>query len=199
MDTLDFGHNDPHALFASWLKEAESTEPNDPNAMCLATVDAGGRPSARMVLLKNHDERGFVWYTNMTSRKGKALAANPVAALCFYWKSTRKQIRIEGDIELVSPEEANAYFASRHRGSRIGAWASKQSQDLESPQALAAQVRSVEAEFENQEDIPRPDHWSGYRLIPETIEFWQDGEYRLHKRMLYTKTNQGWTQQWLFP
>jgi pyridoxamine 5'-phosphate oxidase len=189
----------PYPLFQEWLKLAEESEPNDPNAMCLATATPDGKPSARMVLLKNVDERGFVLYTNAESQKGSQIAKNAFAALCFHWKSLRKQVRVEGRVEEVSPDEADEYYASRHRGSRIGAWASKQSRPLESIADLKKFVESYEKEFEAKDDIPRPDYWKGYRVIPERIEFWIDGEYRLHQRYLYTPCDDGWTVQMLYP
>ncbi|ACI98020.1 pyridoxamine 5'-phosphate oxidase [Rhodospirillum centenum SW] len=189
---------DPFLFFRDWLAEAERTEPNDPTAMSLATVDADGRPSLRIVLLKGLDERGFVFYTNTESRKGFQLAARPVAALCFHWKSLRRQVRIEGAVERVTEAEADAYFASRPRGSRIGAWASQQSRPLESRAVLQHRVAETEARYDGQE-VPRPPHWSGYRVLPDDIEFWQDGEFRLHDRFRYRRSATGWTCQRLYP
>ncbi len=196
---------DPLKLFQDWLTEAEETEPNDPNAMCLATVGPNGMPSTRIMLLKGLDDRGFVFYTNKESRKGVALAANPVASLCFYWKGLAKQIRVEGTIEHVSDEEADIYYASRPRGSRIGAWASQQSRPLKSRDALTARIEKYEQEYEGQEDIPRPPYWGGYRLKPNMIEFWHAGGFRLHTRFVYTKkddseeNNGDWEKEMLFP
>lgn len=189
----------PYDLFNQWLSDAENSEINDPNAMCLATTTADGKPSARMVLLKGIDERGFVFYTNDRSRKGQQIMENPHAALCFHWKTLRKQVRIEGVIEQVSDEEATAYYNTRHRGSRIGAWASKQSQNLGSYQELKEFVEGYEEKFENQEDIPRPDYWTGFRIKPNYFEFWIDGDYRLHQRYLYTPTDTGWDIGMLYP
>lgn len=190
----------PYELFKEWLALAEDNEVNDPNAMCLATATADGRPSARMVLLKGLDERGFVFYTNMGSHKGQQIDVNKNAALCFHWKSLRKQVRIEGEIEEVSAKEADAYYESRHRGSRIGAWASKQSQSLDSYDELKNFVEDYEAKFEGQEDIPRPPYWKGFRVKPNYFEFWIDGDYRLHQRYLYTpKDNGDWDIGMLYP
>jgi pyridoxamine 5'-phosphate oxidase len=190
---------DPIALFDSWFAEAQTSEPNDPNAMALATVDADGSPSVRMVLLKGHDADGFVFYTNMHSRKGEALAANPRAALLFHWKSLRRQVRIEGPVTPVSDAEADAYFASRSRVSRIGAVASDQSRPLDSMATLLARVTKIGARHVVG-DIPRPPHWTGSRVVPQRIEFWEDGEFRLHKRRLFVPDNAGgWTESLLYP
>ncbi|MCK8784623.1 pyridoxamine 5'-phosphate oxidase [Roseomonas sp. NAR14] len=189
---------DPLALFEAWMAEAAAGEPNDPNAMCLATVDAEGRPSARMVLLKGLDARGFVFYTNLESRKGEELAANPNAALCFHWKSLRRQVRIEGPVEAVTPDEADAYYASRPRGSRIGAWASRQSRPLTSRAELEAAVAEMEARFP-EESVPRPAHWSGFRLLPQRLEFWRDMPFRLHERQVFHRLAAGWRTEVLFP
>ncbi len=193
--------NDPHALFESWLGEAEATEPNDPNALALATVDSRGQPSVRMVLLKGHDTGfpgGFVFYTNRTSRKAHDLAAHGRAGMLFHWKSLRRQIRIEGPMTSVDDAEADAYFATRGRLSRLGAWASDQSSPLDDRSTLEARLAEVTARFEGQ-DVPRPPHWSGYRVTPETIEFWEDGAHRLHNRRLFTRTETGWSEGLLYP
>jgi pyridoxamine 5'-phosphate oxidase len=189
---------DPYALFAEWLAEATRTEPNDPNAMCLATATPEGRPSARMVLLKGHDARGFVFYTNLESRKGGELAANPFAALCFHWKTLTRSVRVEGRIESVSAEEANAYYASRSRGSRIGAWASRQSRQLEGRWALEKAVAEYTVKF-GMGEIPRPPFWSGFRLLPERIEFWRDMPFRLHERRVFVASEGGWALEALYP
>jgi len=189
---------DPFDLFGDWLGEAEKTELNDPNAMSLATVDAEGRPSLRMVLLKGFDERGFVFYTNLESKKGRDLAGNPEAAICLHWKSLRRQIRVEGTTEPVSAEEADAYFASRPRGSQIGAWASAQSRPLEGRFELERKVGETAARF-GIGTIPRPAHWSGFRLVPRRLEFWQDRPFRLHDRLVYNRGETGWTTERLYP
>tara|TARA_B100001123_G_scaffold251822_1_gene280956 strand:- start:247 stop:921 length:675 start_codon:yes stop_codon:yes gene_type:complete len=197
---------DPYDLFGSWFGEARQKEPNDPNAMTLATVDDDGTPSARMVLLKDFDSRGFVFYTNYASRKGQALHDNPAAALLFHWKSLRRQVRIEGDVVPVDPADADAYFASRARGSRIGAWASLQSQPLDSRETLKQRVAELEQQYGTQDDIPRPPHWSGFRVVPRRIEFWEDMPFRLHNRMVFTADPsvtegpvKGWRTERLYP
>jgi pyridoxamine 5'-phosphate oxidase len=190
--------HEPIARFAEWLAEAEAGEPNDPSAMALATTTAEGFPSVRMVLLRGFDDRGFVFYTNLQSRKGEELAGNPRAALCFHWKSLKRQVRVEGRVELVAPEEADAYFASRARASQIGAWASDQSQPMASRFDLEKRVAKFAAKF-GTGAVPRPEHWSGFRVVPEVIEFWRDRRFRLHERIVYTRSGDGWTTQRLFP
>ncbi|MBT3069375.1 pyridoxamine 5'-phosphate oxidase [Rhodomicrobium sp. Az07] len=192
--------SDPLPLFDAWLKEAERSEPNDPNAMTVATADAGGMPNVRMVLLKSVDERGFVFYTNFESTKGRELLANPQAALLFHWKSLRRQVRVRGLVDQVSAEEADAYFASRPLGSRIGAWASKQSRPLESRAALGEAVKHFGKLFAGIEP-KRPPYWSGFRVVPLEIEFWHDRQYRLHDRIVFRRENRddGWTKTQLFP
>ncbi|TVV74388.1 pyridoxamine 5'-phosphate oxidase [Sphingomonas solaris] len=192
------GQSDPHALFESWLAEATALEPNDPNAMALATVDARGQPAARMVLLKGHDARGFVFYTNLESRKANDLHAAPRAGLLFHWKSLRRQVRVEGPVERVSDAEGDAYFATRGRDSQLGAWASEQSRPLESRAVFEARFADMETRFAGG-DVPRPPHWSGYRVVPDRIEFWQDRAHRLHERRLFTAVPQGWTEGLMFP
>jgi pyridoxamine 5'-phosphate oxidase len=190
---------DPFALFARWFSDAQASEPNDPNAMALATADANGRPSVRMVLLKGWDARGFVFYTNLESRKGRELAANPHAHLLFHWKSLQRQIRIDGTVAPVSAEEADAYFASRPRDSRIGAWASDQSRPLDSRATFLARVATTTARYAIGE-VPRPPHWSGFRVTPAQIEFWQDQAFRLHERRLFTRNAAGdWSEGLLYP
>ena len=196
--------DDPYTLFDSWFAEAWESEPNDPDAMGLATVGTDGRPSSRMVLLKGHGPDGFVFYTNLDSRKGVELAANPVAALLFHWKSLRRQVRIEGAVSAVSDGEADSYFASRGRDSRIGAWASDQSRPLESRDLFEARFDEVRDRFEG-EDVARPPRWSGFRVTPERIEFWQDRAHRLHERRLFTRISNadgggdGWDEELLYP
>jgi pyridoxamine 5'-phosphate oxidase len=189
---------DPHLLFEDWFAEARAAEPNDPEAMALATADADGRPSVRMVLLKGHDERGFAFYTNKESRKGGEIAANPRAALVFHWKSLRRQVRIEGRIEPTGDAEADAYFATRSRDARLGAWASDQSRPLASRAAFEARYARAVADHEGK-DVPRPDYWWGYRLIPDRIEFWTDRPHRLHERRLFTRSEGGWSEGLLYP
>jgi pyridoxamine 5'-phosphate oxidase len=189
---------DPHTLFESWLREAEASEPNDPNAVAVATVGADGMPSVRMVLLKGHDARGFVFYTNQQSRKADELATDPQAALLFHWKSLRRQVRIEGPVSLVSTDEADAYWASRGRHSKLGAWASDQSRPLDSRTTFEQRVADATARFEGV-DVPRPAHWGGYRVAPMRIEFWQDRDHRLHERQLFTRDGDGWRQGLLYP
>jgi len=189
---------DPYLIFAEWLAEATASEINDPNAMCLATCTPEGRPSARMVLLKGQDSRGFVFYTNLESRKGRELAANPFAALCFHWKTLARSIRIEGAIEAVTDAEADAYYVSRSRGSRIGAWASSQSRELEGRWALEKAVAEYTLKF-GLGEIPRPPHWSGFRLLPDRIEFWRDMNFRLHERRVFLPVSGTWKLQTLYP
>jgi pyridoxamine 5'-phosphate oxidase len=189
---------DPFALFDEWLAEARAGEPNDPEAMALATADSEGRPSARMVLLKARDSRGFTFHTNLESRKGSEIAANPHAALLFHWKSLRRQVRIEGTVEQVTEEEGDAYFATRSRGSQLSAWASDQSRPLESRAEFEARYAEATASFEGR-DVPRPPHWTGLRVVPERIEFWNDREFRMHERRLFTRDGSGWREGLLYP
>ena len=191
-------NSDPHALFDAWLVEARAVEPNDPEAMALATAGADGRPSVRMVLLKGHDPHGFVFYTNSESRKGGELAANPHVALLFHWKSLRHQIRIEGEAAPVDNATADAYFATRSRDSQLGAWASDQSRPLGSRETFEARFAEMQARFEGQ-DVPRPPRWSGWRVNPSTIEFWQDRAHRLHERTLFRCDGDSWTKGFLYP
>lgn len=190
--------DDPFRAFAAWLADAEADEPNDPNAMALATIDADGQPSLRMVLLKGADATGFVFYTNLDSRKGRALSGNTRAALLFHWKSLRRQVRVEGAVEPVTDAEADAYFASRARQSQIGAWASRQSAPLPDRFALEKAVARYTAKF-GIGTIPRPPHWSGFRLVPNRMEFWQDGRFRLHERAQFDRTGDGWAHTRLYP
>ena len=203
MDELKSGDaslaDNPFALFGAWLDEACLTEPNDPTAMALASVDPSGLPDVRMVLLKGWDSGGFVFYTNFQSAKGREILDSRKVAALFHWKSRRRQIRIRGPVELVSDAEADAYFDSRPRGSRIGAWASQQSRPLASRAVLEDAVADVEAAYP--ERVPRPPHWSGFRIMPLQIEFWSDGAFRLHDRILFTRDalEDGWTKSRLYP
>ncbi|MPZ58778.1 MAG: pyridoxamine 5'-phosphate oxidase [Rhizobiales bacterium] len=191
---------EPFRLFAEWFAQAKQVEPTDPDAMALATVDADGLPNCRMVLLKDFDERGFVFYTNLDSAKGKELRATPLAALVFHWKSLQRQVRLRGQVEPVTSEEADAYFASRARLSQIGAWASKQSAALESRFALEQACARYAAKFALG-SVPRPENWSGFRLVPTVIEFWQDQPFRLHHRVEYRRASPraAWTKTRLYP
>ena len=189
----------PIAMFKEWLAEAEAKEDNNPTAMSLATADAEGVPSVRMVLLKNLDERGFVFYTNSESRKGSELAANPNASLCFHWKSMMKVVRVDGAVEKVSGADADAYFKSRSRGSQIGAWASKQSQPLDNRFELEKRIAAFTKKY-SMGEVPRPDFWEGYRVVPLRIEFWSEGTFRLHDRVVYITTENGeWMNERLYP
>ena len=190
--------DDPIEKFRGWLAEAEAKEINNHNAMSLATASADGRPSVRMVLLKDVDDRGFVFYTNLESRKGGELAENPHAALCFHWKSLDRQVRVEGAVQPVDPAEADAYYESRHRSSRIGAWASRQSRPMKTRFDLEKRVAEFTAKF-HISAIPRPDFWSGFRIVPSRIEFWTEGAFRLHERLVYHQVDAGWETERLFP
>ncbi|MEM7191270.1 MAG: pyridoxamine 5'-phosphate oxidase [Pseudomonadota bacterium] len=201
VDAQDFtAADDPYALFQAWFEEARGSEPRDPEAMSVATVDESGLPNVRTLLLKGADSRGFVFYTNCESAKGRELAANPMAALLLYWKSLGRQVRVRGTVEPVSDADADAYFATRHPQSQTGAWASKQSRPLESRAALEAAVARYADEFEGRE-VPRPDYWRGFRVRPLEIEFWQNGEFRLHDRIVFRRPTleSAWTKTRLNP
>lgn len=188
----------PIEVFREWLAEAEASEPNDPNAMAVATGDSAGNPSVRILLLKGFDERGFAFYTNFESRKGRELLGQPRAALCFHWKSLRKQVRVEGPVEIVSDAEADAYFHSRAYVSQIGAAASHQSRPLDSRATLERRVAELQ-DFLKGAEVPRPPNWSGFRVVPHTIEFWKDGPFRLHDRIVFTRQGMDWTTERLYP
>jgi pyridoxamine 5'-phosphate oxidase len=191
--------SDPFALFDAWFAEARAREPNDPNAMALATADAAGQPHVRMVLLKGHGPDGFVFYTNQESDKARQIGERPFAALLFHWKSLRRQVRVEGKVMAVSEAEADAYFASRGRDSQLGAWASDQSRPLNARETFEARFAGMESRFTGQE-VPRPPHWSGYAVDPWRIEFWEDRPHRLHHRRLFERTGPGsWREGLLYP
>jgi pyridoxamine 5'-phosphate oxidase len=189
---------DPCQLFEHWFAEAQASEINDPEAMAVATVHEDGRPAVRMVLLKGHGPTGFVFYTNEQSAKGDQLAQNPRAALLFHWKSLRRQVRVEGPVERVPEADADAYFATRARDSQLGAWASDQSRPLDSRETFERRFEEVKNRFEGQE-VPRPPHWCGFRVIPERMEFWSDRPYRLHERRLFVCDGNSWTEGLLYP
>jgi len=195
---LPDNEDNPFARFGRWLSQAEASEPNDPNAMILATASRDGKPAARTVLLKAWDQAGFVFYTNLESRKSLEIKENPYASLLFYWKTLHRQVRIEGALSLVADEEADAYYATRPRQSRLGAWASEQSRLLPSREIFEARLAEFAAKYPG-EDIPRPAHWSGWRLKPGYFEFWQDIEFRLHDRTTYTASANGWAIGKLYP
>ena len=190
--------SDPFYLFDEWFAEARASEINDPEAMALATAGSSGQPSVRMVLLKGHGSDGFVFYTNEESAKGAQLRENAQAALLFHWKSLRRQVRVEGAVQRVPGREADAYFASRGRDSQLGAWTSDQSRPLEDRNTFEQRFEAVKQRFEGQ-DVPRPPHWGGYRVVPRRIEFWSDRPHRLHERQLFTRSADGWTEGLLYP
>ena len=191
---------DPIQLFNEWMNEAKKTEPNDPNAVSLATSNKNNIPSVRMVLLKNFNQNGFVFYTNLNSQKGNELKENPYAAMCFHWKSLLRQIRIVGKISLVSDKVADEYYSSRAYDSRIGAWASNQSEEIKTRDQLIKSIEDFKKKFNDETNVPRPSHWSGWNISPESIEFWLDGDNRIHERLKYSKNSSGdWTRCLLSP
>ena len=192
--------DDPIHLFHEWMEEAKKTEPNDPNAVALATSDKNNIPSVRMVLLKDYNKDGFVFYTNLNSQKGNELKENPHAAMCFHWKSLLRQIRIVGKLSLVSEKVADEYYSSRAYESRIGAWASKQSEELKTRDQLIKSIEDYKKKFNDKQNVPRPSHWSGWNLFPDTIEFWLDGDNRIHERLKYSlDENNNWVKNLLSP
>jgi len=199
-DAALFAENEPFALFERWFKDAKAKEPNDPNGMALATADASGFPDVRMVLMKGFDRHGFVFYSNAESAKGRQLEANARAAVVFHWKSLRRQIRVRGVIEPVSDAETDAYFRSRDRGARLGAWASQQSRPLEDRLALEKRIAEYALKY-GVGEVPRPDYWRGYRLVPLSIEFWRDRPFRLHDRLVFARNDVGspWAKTRLYP
>ena len=200
LDNCFLDLENPIQLFNEWMEEAKKTEPNDPNAVSLATSNKNNIPSVRMVLLKDFSEDGFVFYTNLNSQKGNELKENPYAAMCFHWKSLLRQVRVNGKVSLVSDNVADEYYSSRAYESRIGAWASNQSEELNSRDQLLTSIRDYKKKFKNEKDVPRPSHWSGWILSPDNIEFWLDGKNRIHERLKYDKDNLGrWTRSLLSP
>ena len=198
-ETEEIFGTDPLALFHRWFSEAQKHEPNDPDAMALACTDAQGRPSVRVVLMRGADEKGFSFFTNYESEKGRALTAHPYACANFHWKSLQRQIRIAGPVEKASAAESDAYFAARHRGSQIGSWASAQSRPVESYAQFMAEYEAQEKRFSGQDAIPRPPHWGGFRIVPERMEFWIAHPRRLHQRYLFEKSGTEWRGRWLYP
>ena len=192
--------HDPIQLFKTWMEEAKKSELNDPNAVALATSDKNNYPSVRMVLLKDFNKDGFIFYTNLNSQKGNELKENPNAAMCFHWKSLLRQIRIKGKVALVSDEIADQYYNTRGYESRIGAWASKQSQELDNRDELINSIKDYKQKYNDQDNVPRPSHWSGWNLSPSSIEFWLDGDSRIHERLKYTRDKSGnWVKSLLSP
>ena len=199
LDVCFMNEDDPFVVFKEWMSEAEKNEINDPNAVALATVNQSNQPDVRMVLLKEYNKNGFIFFTNLNSKKGKDLKDTPKASMCFHWKSLLRQVRISGDISLISDYEADKYFYSRPYLSKIGAWSSSQSKPMETRDALLNRIDEYKNKFTDQNDVPRPDHWSGFLLTPNKIEFWKDVEGRLHQRLEYSKVSNSWERQILYP
>ena len=199
LDVCFMNEDDPFIVFKEWMSEAEKNEINDPNAVALATVNESSQPDVRMVLLKEYNKNGFIFFTNLNSKKGTDLKKTPKASMCFHWKSLLRQVRISGDISLISDDEADKYFYSRPYLSKIGAWSSSQSKPMETRDALLNKIDEYKNKFIDQNNVPRPDHWSGFLLSPNKIEFWKDVEGRLHQRLEYSKVSNSWERQILYP
>ena len=199
LDVCFMNEDDPFIVFKEWMSEAEKNEINDPNAVALATVNESNQPDVRMVLLKEYNKNGFIFFTNLNSKKGTDLKKTPKASMCFHWKSLLRQVRISGDISLISDDEADKYFYSRPYLSKIGAWSSSQSKPMETRDALLNKIDEYKNKFKDQNNVPRPDHWSGFLLSPNKIEFWKDVEGRLHQRLEYSKVSNSWERQILYP
>ncbi len=199
LDVCFMDEDDPFVVFKEWMSEAEKNEINDPNAVALATVNESNQPDVRMVLLKEYNKNGFIFFTNLNSKKGTDLKKTPKASMCFHWKSLLRQVRISGDISLISDDEADKYFYSRPYLSKIGAWSSSQSKPMETRDALLNKIDEYKNKFIDQNNVPRPDHWSGFLLSPNKIEFWKDVEGRLHQRLEYSKVSNSWERQILYP
>ena len=199
LDVCFMNEDDPFVVFKEWMSEAEKNEINDPNAVALATVNESNQPDVRMVLLKEYNKNGFIFFTNLNSKKGTDLKKTPKASMCFHWKTLLRQVRISGDISLISDDEADKYFYSRPYLSKIGAWSSSQSKPMETRDALLNKIDEYKNKFKDQNNVPRPDHWSGFLLSPNKIEFWKDVEGRLHQRLEYSKVSNSWERQILYP
>ena len=199
LDVCFMNEDDPLVVFKEWMSEAEKNEINDPNAVALATVNESNQPDVRMVLLKEYNKNGFIFFTNLNSKKGSDLKEIPKASMCFHWKSLLRQVRISGDVSLISDDEADKYFYSRPYLSKIGAWSSSQSKPMETRDALLNKIDEYKNKFKDQNNVPRPDHWSGFLLSPNKIEFWKDVEGRLHQRLEYSKVSNSWERQILYP
>ena len=199
LDSCFEEHNNPIDLFKKWFSKAEESEINDPNAVAVATADQNNQPNVRMVLLKNLSEKGFVFYTNFNSKKGKELKSNQKASMCFHWKSLRRQVRVIGQVEEVTTKEADEYYNSRPYKNRISAWASSQSQVLDNRETFLKKIKEFKKKYPDQKKVPRPPYWSGWRLLPDEIEFWVDGEGRIHERLNYKKSKNTWVKEILYP